>query len=313
MEEEVWDLVLIGAGPAGLTAGIYGARSGLKTLILEKNLPGGCITEAPVIENYPGFPNGISGQELAMKMMEQCECAGAEIRSMEGVVDIELIDGKKVVTTDKGRYSCGSLIIATGTEDRKLGVPGERELFGRGISYCATCDGPLFKNKKLLVVGGGNCAVTDALFLSNLAASVTIVHRRDSLRAEKALVEDLERNGVEVLYNTVVKEFKGDERLRSVVLFNNKVGDFSEMSLDGAFIDIGKIPNTEIVKDLGVELDGRGYIIVDEHQRTSVEGIYAAGDVTTCPHRQIGTAIGNAIVAATEAYGYIKRPYYYNR
>jgi len=312
MEERSWDLIIIGAGPAGLTAGIYSARSGLDTLILEKGMPGGCINDASIIENYPGFPNGIGGQDLASKMKEQCENTGAEIRIPENVIDIELKDKKKLVTTEKELYSCDSLIIATGTEHRKLGIPSEEKFMGRGISYCAVCDGPLFKDKELIVVGGGNCAAIDALYLLNLASSIMLIHRRESLRAEKALVEDMKRNGIEILFNTEVKEFRGDDRLRSVIIYNNKIGDFSEMEVDGAFIEIGRIPNTEIVKRLGVNLTD-GYIIVDQRQRTNIEGVYAAGDVTTSPHRQIGKAVGDAIVAATEAYGYIKRPYYYNK
>jgi thioredoxin reductase (NADPH) len=310
MEEAPWDLIIIGAGPAGLTAGLYGARSGLDTLVLEKGMPGGGLYEAPLVENYPGFPDGISGQDLAGKMKEQCENAGAEIHFMETVTNIEIRGGRKLVTTDKALYSCDSMIIATGTKHRRLGLSSEERFSGRGISYCALCDGPLFKDKRLMVVGGGNSAAIDALYLSNLTSSVKLIHRRDSLRAERALVEDMERNGVEILFNTEVKEFRGDERIRSVLLHQNETGDLSEMEVDGVFIAIGTIPNTEIVRRLGVELDN-GYIIVDQRQRTNIEGIYAAGDVTTSPHRQIGKAIGDAIVAATEAHGHIKRPYYY--
>ncbi len=310
---EPWELIVIGGGPAGLTSGIYGARSGLRTLVLEKGIPGGCILEASDVKNYPGFPNGIRGQELAGKMLDHCENEGAEIRSMEDVIDIELQGERKLVTSDKGTYSCDSVIFAMGTEYRKLGVPGEEEFLGRGVSYCAVCDGPLFKDKDLLVVGGGNCAAIDAIYLSNLASNVRLIHRRDSLRAEDALVCDMERNGVEILYNTEVKEFKGDDRLGIAVLYDNKSGEFSEVEVDGAFIEIGRNPNTDIARRLGVKLDDAGYIIVDERQKTNIEGVYAAGDVTITPYRQIGTAIGNAIVAATEAYGYIKRPYYYGK
>lgn len=307
---EPWELIIIGGGPAGLTSGIYGARSGLKTLVLEKGIPGGCILDASSVKNYPGFPNGIRGQELARKMLDHCTNEGAGIRSMEDVIDIELQGEKKLVTTDKGTYSCDSVIFATGTEHRKLGIPGEEKFMGCGISYCAVCDGPLFKDKDLLVVGGGNCAAIDAIYLSNLASNVRLIHRRDSLRAEEALVDDMKRNSVEIIYNTEVKEFKGDDRLRIVVLYDNKSSEFYELEVDGAFIEIGRIPNTEIARRLGVKLDNQGFIIVDELQKTNIEGIYAAGDVTITPYRQIGTAIGNAIVAATEAYGYIKRPYY---
>jgi thioredoxin reductase (NADPH) len=309
--EDNWDLIIIGGGPAGLTSGIYGARSGLRTLILEKMIPGGCILEANIVQNYPGFPKGISGQELANKMHEQCLNEGAEIYTMENVTDIEINDEIKVVTTNNGRYFCKSIIIAAGTQYRKIGIPSEDKFHGRGISYCALCDGPLFKNRDLIVVGGGNCAAIDAIYLSNLASSVKLVHRRSALRAEKAHIKTMENNGVEILYNHTVKEFKGDNILKSVILYNNSTGDLSEIDIDGVFVEIGRIPNTEIAEKCGVELSNDGYIVVDEYQKTNIEGIFAAGDITISPYRQIGTAIGNGIIAASEAYGYIKKPYYH--
>jgi thioredoxin reductase (NADPH) len=274
---------------------------------------GGCIMEASIVHNYPGFPKGISGQELANKMQEQCLNEGAEIRTMENVIDIEILDKRKAVLTSNGRYYCKSIIIATGTHYRKIGIPSEDKFRGRGISYCAVCDGPLFKNRNLLVVGGGNCAAIDAIYLSNLASSVKLVHRKGTLRAEKALIKSMENNGVELIYDTDVKEFKGDNILRSVMLYNNKTGDLSEVKVDGVFVEIGRIPNTEVAKKCGVELNDDGYIIVDECQKTNMNGVFAAGDVTISPYKQIGTAIGNAIIAALEAYGYIKRPYYYKK
>ena len=312
MKDEYWDLIVIGGGPAGLTSGIYGARSGLKTLVLEKMIPGGCVLEASIIQNYPGFPKGISGEELANKMHEQCLNEGAEIRTMENVTEIEIQKDRKAVLTSNGSYYCKSIIIAAGTQYRKIGIPGEDKFRGYGVSYCALCDGPLFKNRNILVVGGGNCAAIDAIYLSNLVSSVKLVHRRSALRAEKALIKNLYKNGVEILYNTDVKEFKGDKILRSVMVYNNKTSDLTEIEVDGVFIEIGRIPNTDVAKTCGVELNDGGYILVDGCQKTNVEGVFAAGDVTISPYRQIGTAIGNAIIAASEAYGYIKRPYYYN-
>ncbi len=305
-----WDLIIGGGGPAGLTAGIYGARSGLKTLIIEKALPGGCINEASFIENYPGFPNGITGEELAIKMVKQCENAGAEIHSLEEVQDIVLKDEKKWIKTDRDEYSCDAVIIATGTKYRNLGLPSEQKFRGKGISYCAVCDGPLFKEKEVVVIGGGNCAAIDAIYLSNLVSKVTLIHRRDSLRTEKALIQEMNEKDIQVLFNCEVKGFKGDDLLKKVVVYNNKNEDLFEIKADGAFIDIGRIPNIDLVKGIGVKIENN-YIIVDQRQKTNIDGIFAIGDITTSPYKQIGKAVGEAVIAASEAYGYIKRPYYY--
>ncbi len=313
MAEENWDLIIVGAGPAGLTAGMYAARSGLKTLILERNMPGGSVSEAANIENYPGFPDGIRGLDLVSKMMKQSEASGAMIRSMEKVLGMDLEGKKKRVKTNTGTYAAASLIIATGTEHRRLGVPGESEFLGHGVSYCAVCDGPLYKNRSLIIVGGGNCAANNAIFLSNLAAAVKLIHRRSSLRARKALVERMKSNGVEFILDTEIREIKGDKIVNSVVLYNKKTREVTELKADGVFIDIGQVPLSEVAGEAGVELDERGYIIVDHRQRTNIEGVYAIGDVTTCPHKQIGTAIGHAVISAIEAFGYIKKPYYHEQ
>jgi len=305
-----WDLIIIGAGPAGLTAGIYGARSGLKTLIIEEKLPGGVAAEAPLIENYPGFPS-ISGRELMNKIAEHCKGLGVEIKELERVVELDLKGEKKVVKTDQGVYTASAVIIASGCHHRELGVPGESEFRGKGVSYCAVCDGAFFKGKRVLVVGGGNSAAISAIYLSNLTPHVKLAHRRNQLRAEKVLAKTLEEQNVEILWNTELKEIKGDVKVRSVVLFNNKTNEVREMEVDGVFVQVGEVPNSQMAKEAGVDVDGRGYIIVDERQRTNIPGVYAAGDVTTMPVKQIGTAVGQAIVAATEAFGYIKRPYYY--
>jgi thioredoxin reductase (NADPH) len=280
MGERNWDLIIVGAGPAGLTAGIYGARSGLRTLVLEMKMPGGLAAEAPIIENYPGFLERISGSDLIEKMIGQCERAGAEIHCPERVLDMELSAESKRVTTEREAYSAVSVVIATGTERRSLGVLGEEKFHGKGVSYCATCDGPLFKNRSVAVVGGGNCAATDALFLSNLASRVRLIHRRSALRAENALIEGIRRNGVEFLLDTEVREIKGEDNVRSIVLYNNRTGASSEIEVEGVFIEVGRVPNTELVKRAGIELDERGYIVVDARQMTNIEGVYAAGDVT---------------------------------
>lgn len=308
---EHWDLIITGAGPAGLTAGIYGARSGLKTLVLEEKTPGGAAAETPLVENYPGFAEGISGQDLVKKMTEHCRKVGAKVNELERVVELNLEGEKKKIKTDTATYTASAVIIASGCHYRALGVPGENEFRGRGVSYCAVCDGAFFKGRKVLVVGGGNSAVVSAIYLSNLASDVKLAHRRNQLRAEEALVKDLLAQKVDILWNTEVKEIKGDVKVKSVVLIDSKTGKTREMDVDGVFVQVGEAPNSQIAKEAGIEVDKDGYIVVDERQRTNINGVYAAGDVTTCPVKQIGTAVGQAIIAATGAFSYIKRPYYY--
>lgn len=307
-----WELVIIGAGAAGLTAGLYGARSGLKTLIVEEKMAGGTTADAPVIENYPGFIS-INGQELVKKMVEQCERFGAEIRQLEKVEKLELDGGKKVVT-NRGVYEASAVIIATGTHHRKLGVPGEEKFSGRGVSYCVVCDAPFFKDKRVLVVGGGNSAAITALYLSEIASTVKLAHRRGQLRAEEALTRELEKKeNVEILWNTEVKEIRGDTLVKEAVLYNNKTDETWNLEVDGIFIQVGEAPNSEFAEKAGIRVDEAGYIVVDTRQRTNKEGVYAAGDVTNRPVKQIGTAVGEGIIAATDAYGYIRRPYYYKK
>ena len=307
---EHWNLIIIGAGPAGLTAGLYGARSGLKTLVLEEKMIGGAVIDTPLVENYPGFES-ISGRDLADRMTEQCKKAGAKIKELEKVVELDLKGEKKIVKTNRTVYSASAVIIASGSHYKTLGVSGETEFRGRGVSYCALCDGFFFKKGKVLVVGGGNSAVVSARYLANIASNVRLVHRRNQLRADEMLVKDLIVQGVEIMWNTELKEVKGDTKVRRVVLVNNKTGETMEIDVDGVFVQVGETPNSKVAEEAGVEVDEAGYIIVYDRQRTNIAGVYAAGDVTTCPVKQIGTAVGEAIVAASEAFGYIKRPYYY--
>jgi len=308
---ESWDLIIIGAGPAGLTAGIYGARSGLKTLVLEEKTPGGAAAETPLVENYPGFSGGISGRDLVDKMAEHCRKAGAEIRQLESFIELNVKDERRIVKTDRATYSASAVIIASGCHYRELGVPGEKELRGRGVSYCTLCDGPFFKGKKVIVIGGGNAAIVSAIYLANLTSNVKLAHRGSQLRAEEALVKDLHAQKVNILWNTELKEIRGDVKVKSVVLFNSKTSETRVTDVDGVFVQVGEVPNSQIAKEAGVEVDKDGYIIVDSRQRTNLSGVYAAGDVTTSPVKQIGTAVGQAIIAATEALGYTKQPYYY--
>jgi thioredoxin reductase (NADPH) len=307
---EEWDLVIIGAGPAGLTAGIYGARSGLKTLILEEKQAGGALNIIPWIENYPGFPNGVSGEALAKMMIDQCIRFGAEIREFEGVNGLKIDGGGKLVETDKGIYLAKAIIIASGSRHKKLGVPGEEEFEGRGVSYCALCDGAFFKNLRVLVVGGGNTAASSAIYLSSLASKVYLAHRRSQLRAEEIYVKEIAERGIEVLWNTEVKRIVGDKRVRGVILYNSESGKETFLEVEGVFISIGEAPNSGFAKFSGIEVNDEGYIVVDACQRTNLPGVYSAGDVTICQVKQIGTAVGQAIIAATEAYKYIRRPYY---
>lgn len=306
-----WNLIVVGAGAAGLTAGIYGARSGLKTLILEEKVPGGATAEAPLIENYSGFPEGINGMDLTKRLVEHAERMGAEIHQLEKATKLDLKAREKRVSTEKAVYIAPALILASGSHYRTLGVPGEEEFRGRGVSYCAVCDGAFFKGRRVMVVGGGNSAAVSAIYLSNLASDVKLAHRRNRLRAEEALVKDLRSRKVEILWNTEVKEIKGDTEVKSVVFLNNKTGEIGELGVDGVFAQVGETPNSKVAQEAGVKVDKDGYIIVDDRQRTNMEGVYAAGDVTACPVKQVGTAVGQAIIAATEAFGYVKRPYYY--
>ena len=308
---EHWEVIIVGAGPAGLTAGIYTARSGLKTLILEEKIPGGLVAEAPIIENYPGFPEGIRGPDLVDRMVRQAGAAGVEIRSWEGATRMELSGEEKVVETKKGAYSANAVILAMGASHKKLGVPGEEEFAGRGVSYCALCDGPLFKGKRVLVVGGGNSAVASAQYLAGIGVETKLAHRRSRLRAGERAERELVERGVEILWNTELREIRGESLVESVKLYNNSTGEEWEMNVDGVFIQVGEKPNSEVAADAGVEVDEDGYIKVDRRQRTNIRGVYACGDITNNPVKQIGTAVGQAIVAATEAYGYIRRPYYY--
>jgi len=308
---ENWELIIMGAGAAGLAAGIYGGRSGLKTLILEEKIAGGTMADAPIIENYPGFQS-INGRELAQKMVVHCRSVGLEIHELEKVVSLNLESNKKTVKTDKTTYEAKAVIFACGTHYRELGVSGEKEFRGRGVSYCGVCDGPLFKNKRVLVVGGGNSAAITALYVAELASEVKLSHRRGALRAEEALVKALKsKSNVEILWNTEVKEIKGEQVVSKVILFDNETEETKELELDGVFIQVGEAPNSQLAKKAGVNIDRKGYIAVDMRQHTNVAGVYAAGDVTNHPVKQVGTAVGQGITAALEAYGYIRRPYHY--
>ena len=300
---ENFDIIIIGAGPAGLTAGLYAGRQNSKALVIDKGLAGGLGSEVPMMENYPGF-DLISGMELISKMKPQCE-KFSEIRENQIIEDIEKRDDgiyiktKSSIGDDFNEYLTKSVILATGASHRHLNVPGESEFLGRGVAYCATCDGMFFVNRDILMVGGGNSAAQEALYLKNIGCNVKIVHRRDSLRCEHRLEELLKEKGVEILWNSTIKEIKGDMAVNSVTLVRDGVEE--EYETDAVFVAIGDEPSNDLAKQLGVELDEGGYIITDKSQATNVSGVYAAGDITGGVKQWI-VACGEGAVAAISAY-----------
>ena len=300
----MYDTIIIGAGPAGMTAALYAARSNLKVALLEAGIPGGQMNNTADVENYPGYAL-ISGPELAEKMFEPLENLGVE-HVFGHVQRIEDQGGSKKVITEDEVYESKTVIIATGAFHRQLNVPGEAEFNGRGVSYCAVCDGAFFRDEDLLVVGGGDSAVEEAIFLTQFAKSVTIVHRRDQLRAQKVLQDRAFANEkISFVWDSVVEAIHGDERKVTGVTFKNiKTGETSQADFGGIFIYVGLDPVSEFVADLGIR-DESGWIVTDDHMKTSVAGIYAIGDVRQKDLRQITTAVGDGAIAGQEAYKYI--------
>jgi thioredoxin reductase (NADPH) len=301
-----YEIVIIGAGPAGLAAAIYAGRARRRTLVLEKGLPGGQILLTDWIENYPGFPEGIAPFDLMEKFRKQAEKFGAEFKMDEVRKIIQVDKGWKVVG-HQGEYEARAVIIATGSIYRKLGVNGEAELTGKGVSYCATCDGAFFKDKIVAVVGGGDNALEEALFLTKFARKVYLIHRRDKLRGVRILQERVFTNPkIEVVWNSVVTEIIGQDRLEKVKLFNRVTQKESELSLDGLFISIGMDPNTAFLRGL-LELNEYGEIKVSSQMETSRSGIFAAGDVTNVCPKQVATASGSGVAAALAVEEYLSR------
>ena len=299
----MYDTIIIGAGPAGMTAALYAARSNLKVALIEGGLPGGQMNNTSDIENYPGYAN-ISGPELAEKMFEPLENLGVEhlYGFVEAVEDHG--DVKKVITDDE-EFETRTVIVATGSKHRLLGVPGEEELNSRGVSYCAVCDGAFFRDQDLLVVGGGDSAVEEAIFLTQFAKSVTIVHRRDELRAQKVLQDRAFANEkIKFIWDSVVKEIKGENRVESVEIENVKTGQVIEQAFGGVFIYVGLDPVSDFVQELQIR-DQEGWIVTDDHMKTSVAGVFAVGDVRQKDLRQVTTAVGDGAIAGQEAYKYI--------
>jgi len=298
----IYDLIIIGGGPAGLTAGIYAKRARLNTLLVEKGALGGQIAVTDVIENYPGFPS-ISGWELMERFEKHAAHFGLEIRQAEVFAIEEMVEYKLLKISD-GDLSARAVIVATGAKPKYIGVPGEKELIGKGVSYCATCDGPFFKGQDVLIVGGGDTAIKEAVYLSKIASRVYITHRRDQLRAEKIIQEKVfSIPNIEILWSTVITEIKGINGVEKVVLENLKGDSIRELDVTGVFIFIGINPNTDFVN---IDKDKNGYIMTNQNMETSVKGIFAAGDCRNTPLRQVSTAVGDGATAAFMAEKYIE-------
>lgn len=304
-----FELAIIGAGPAGYSAGIYAARAGIKAVIFDESGGGGLAMLSPNIENYAGFES-ISGTEL-MEKMKQHASKYADIKFYEEVKKIDRLDDKFAIKTSEGGYTVGAIILSTGTEHRKLNAPGEAELQGMGVSYCATCDGFFFKEKRVAVIGGGNSALIDAIYLKQIGCKeVYVIHRRDQLRAEKTYEDEAREKQIQILFNKVVEKINGEQKVDYLDLKDTVNDENTKLKIDGVFISVGELPQNKLAKQLGVKLDDHGYIVTDKQQRTNIKGVYAAGDIVggLC---QIITACSEGALAAlssTEALGK-KYPY----
>lgn len=305
-EEKKYDVIIIGAGPGGMTTALYASRANLKVVMLDRGAYGGNLNNTASIVNYSGFKD-VQGPELAEKMYQGATQFGAEY-AYGTVTKVEVDGANKKVTTDMGEtYVAPVVVIGTGSDHRKLGVPGEEEFGGRGVSYCAVCDGAFFKGKHLVVVGGGDSAVEEGLYLTQLASKVTVLVRRGELRAQPMLQDEAKKNPkMEFVFNTSVTEIMGDDvKVTGVITHNNETGEDGELAADGVFIYVGNIPLTKPFADLGI-LDDQGWVMTDTVMRTSIPGIYAIGDVRETPLRQIATAVGDGAIAGQQVYQYIK-------
>ena len=303
---EKYDIIIIGAGPGGLTAGIYAGRQGTKNLIIDRDLAGGIGREVPEMENYPGFEN-ISGLELIEKMKSQA-IKNTELHEMENVEDIikNNDEYRFTVKTDKTEYQTKSIILATGSSHRHLNVKGEEEFKGKGVSYCATCDGFFFQGRDIIMVGGGNSALQEAIYLKNLGANVTLVHRRNEFRAQTHLQNMIKESEIPTILNATVEEIKGDMLVESAILKDTESNELHEIPVNGIFISVGYIPHTELCEKLGVDLDESGHIIIDKEQKTNIDYVYAIGDVCI-GLKQWVVACGEGAVAATSAFNDINK------
>jgi len=306
MTSELADIIIIGGGPAGLTAALYAARLGMKTRLFEGKSLGGRASEVPKVWNLPGFVEGISGVELIDRIVKQTEKAGAEIVFPEEILDIALEGRLKTVATRSHRHQFHALIIATGTQRKKLLVPGEAEFLGRGVSYCAVCDGPLFKGKTVAVIGSGNEALQDALYLSSICGKVHLITHTGEVTAEKALADECAKKPNIKISKGRARSVLGDDAVKSIAVLYPEDDREVQIPIDGVFISIGEVPVTNLVRKAGVAVDERGCIKVDRRQATNVDGVYAAGDCT-CGGMQIVTAVGEGAMAAMQAYRYVRK------
>lgn len=299
------ELIIVGGGPAGLTSAIYSARALIDTVVIEKMLPGGQPILTSFIENYPGFPEGISGPELAERLESQARRFGAKIITSKPVEEVLRVDDGFEIKTEEESFFSKAVIIATGTSPRKLNVPGEDTFTGRGVSYCAVCDGAFYKDKVVAVVGGGDSAIVEAIYLTRFASKVYVIHRRDQLRAEKILQERAFANSkITFIWNTVVQGIEGGKKVELLKLKDVKTEKVSDLPIDGLFVYIGSIPNSSMVRNL-VELDENGFIVTDNSMRTNIPGLFAAGDVRSNTFRQLATAVGDGAIAANSAEKYL--------
>ncbi len=304
-----YELAIIGAGPAGFSAAIYAKRSGISTIVFDRGAGGGLLQVAPNIENYAGF-DSIPGVEL-VERMKQHATKYADFHFYEEVKDVTVASDGFLITTEKASYPVGAVILCTGTEHKKLDVPGESEFIGKGVSYCATCDGFFFKGKRVAVVGGGNTALIESIFLKQLGCKeVHVIHRREQFRAEKIYEDEARKKGVVFHFNTLVEEIKGKEAVTSIILFNLETSTRSTLHVEGVFASVGVLPQNEIAKKLQLKTDDNGYILVDGGQRTSVRGVYAAGDIAG-GLRQVVTACAKGAVAALSSTEVLGKKYPY--
>lgn len=305
----MYDVVVVGIGPAGLTAGLYAARRDLKTIAIGETI-GGQVSITNLIENYPGFEEGVSGKDLSEKMRKQAEKFDCEVKFAK-VVGLDLKGDIKTISLKGGeKYKAKAVILATGSSYRKLGAKGEEEFINKGVSYCAICDGPLFKGKDVAVIGGGDSAITTAIYLDSICSKVYLIHRRDKLRGEEANQEKLfKETKVEMVWSSVLDEILGDKFVQKIKVKNVKTNEIKELAVNGVFVEIGQIPTTQLAKQAGIKVSEKGHVIVNNKQETNILGVYAAGDVTGVL-AQITNSVGQGSIAATNAYFYLQKPEY---
>lgn len=301
---EKCDVAIIGAGPAGLAAAIYTSRRGLKTIVFEESVVGGRASYAHLIENYPGFPEGITGIELINRFSKQVEKFGGVIKDGEGAREIQLDVDSMRVTTPKSAYECSAMIITVGLKTKKLRVPGEERLFGRGVSYCASCDGFFFKNRRVAVLGGGNEAASDVLYLSNLTKDVIWLPNTENITADEAYMKKILENGISPMIGTTVLEILGENKVEGIRV-KRMDGGIEDIKVDGVFVVIGSVPTVDLLRRAGIQIDARDYVVVNDNMETNVKGVYAAGDCTGKSH-QVVVAVGQGAVAGINAADYIK-------